>query len=173
MFFDESKFSSNSWPATFEDFCETSPYTTEILTPQRSLRRKQVTEEELIQYPLKTFFGTSRGRREAHFYGRLHAIPAQGGIPGFQRITFLKFFPDPNGVYDPAAIWAYEGCVLPGNRIIVGRWWWIPNEIVEEDDILSGPFIFWNVDESKAEPPIEKEEAMAFLEHLSDFGMGV
>jgi hypothetical protein len=121
---------------------------------------------------MKSFFGTSRGQREAHFYGRMHAIPPQAGIPGFQRITFLQFFHD-NGAYDPGSVWAYEGCVLPGNRIIVGRWWWLANDDTADDDIPAGPFMFWNVDESHAEPPIEKEESVEFLELMRNFGMGV
>jgi len=32
--------------------------------------------------------------------------------------------------YPTTNIWAYEGVVLPGNQIIVGRWWYPdPNEV--------------------------------------------
>lgn len=121
---------------------------------------------------MKSFFGTARGHREAHFYGQMHAIPPQAGIPGFQRIAFLMFFHD-NGAYDPSSVWAYEGCVLPGNHIIVGRWWWLANDETRDDDIPSGPFMFWNVDKSHADPPIEKKESLEFLELMRNFGMGV
>lgn len=171
MFFDESKFPSNAWPESFEKHHTTWPYHSSVF-PTRSLRYNRGAEVELKQYPLKSFFGTSRGERDAHFYGRIHAVPPQGGIPGFQRITFLKFFLV-GGEYDTGSVWAYEGCVLPGNRVIVGRWWWITDEDIGEKDIASGPFILWNVDESCADPPIDKEESIEFLRKLRDVGVGV
>jgi len=35
----------------------------------------------------------------------------------------MKYFIDENGVWDDEALWAYEGVVLPGGQIILGRWW--------------------------------------------------
>ena len=39
--------------------------------------------------------------------------------------------------------WCYQGAILPGGRIILGRWW----HPLEEGDAITatGPFIFWNV----------------------------
>jgi hypothetical protein len=65
-------------------------------------------------------------------------------------------------VYDPEQIWAYEGCILPGGRIIVGRWW---DPTVGVPCVQSGPFIWWNVDRSTALPPITEDEAHRFFEH--------
>ena len=39
--------------------------------------------------------------------------------------------------------WAYEGVVLPGGMIMLGRWW-SPMDDMEERYCM-GPFIFWNV----------------------------
>ena len=40
--------------------------------------------------------------------------------------------------------WAYEGVVLPGRKIIVGRWW---SPLQDPDEMICmGPFIFWEVD---------------------------
>jgi hypothetical protein len=127
-------------------------------------------EFEKRKYRLKSFYGTSRGLRPAHFYGRIHALPPQGGIPGFQRISFIKLFHQ-DGEFDPDSMWAYEGCVLPGNRIIVGRWWWITDAEIQNDEIFSGPFIFWNVNDSDANPPIEEKESIDFLMSLKDLGI--
>lgn len=44
------------------------------------------------------------------------------------------------------AYWAYEGVVLPGGKIILGRWW-SPMQDLEEINCI-GPFIFWEVDEA-------------------------
>lgn len=75
-------------------------------------------------------------------------------------------------VYDPNQVWAYEGCVLPGGRIIVGRWWDAVAEL-DNPNINSGPFIWWNVDRSGATKPIEKTEAFDFLDSFQDSEIGV
>ena len=62
-------------------------------------------------------------------------------------MTMMKYFITPNGAFDADALWAYEGVVLPGGQIIVGRWW-SPEE--DSSDLYSGPFIFWNVDKAVA-----------------------
>lgn len=41
--------------------------------------------------------------------------------------------------------WAYEGVVLPGGMIILGRWWSPADDTV--DMLGTGPFIFWNVED--------------------------
>ena len=41
--------------------------------------------------------------------------------------------------------WCYDGVVLPGGMIMVGRWW---SPIDDSEDMeCVGPFIFWNVEE--------------------------
>ena len=41
-----------------------------------------------------------------------------------------------------ADCWAYEGVVLPGGMIMLGRWW----SPLDETRRCMGPFVFWNVD---------------------------
>ncbi|KAF2002885.1 hypothetical protein P154DRAFT_618273 [Amniculicola lignicola CBS 123094] len=86
---------------------------------------------------------------EEHFFaaGWLNPLPAQPAdleIPGWQRITFMKYFCDADGHMDPNHLWAYEGVVIPGGRLIVGRWWWASDD--QEAFENSGPFILWAVD---------------------------
>lgn len=79
-------------------------------------------------------------------------------------MTMMKFFQDEVGHVDIDALWAYEGVVLPGDQIIVGRWW--SPEGLDADsraNMYSGPFILWNVDgleaykeEKKVAEQIEK-----------------
>lgn len=45
--------------------------------------------------------------------------------------------------------WAYEGVVLPGGMIMLGRWW-SPMDDNRADRLSIGPFIFWNVPDEKA-----------------------
>jgi hypothetical protein len=115
-----------------------------------------------------------REASQRRIYGRIHGLPPQHGIPGFQRVSFLKFCLGDNDEFDPLSVWGYEGCVFPGNRIMVGRWRWISpdSEVEEDEDVYSGPFIFWNVTESHAEPPIKPEEALDFLQDLKDLWKG-
>ena len=39
--------------------------------------------------------------------------------------------------------WCYEGIVLPGGKIILGRWWHPFGEETGYHDM--GPFIFWSI----------------------------
>ena len=60
--------------------------------------------------------------------GWLNPLPPQQGIPGWQRMTMMKYFVEDEDTTSPYAalndsLWAYEGVVLPGGMIIVGRWW--------------------------------------------------
>ena len=40
--------------------------------------------------------------------------------------------------------WCYEGIVLPGGKIILGRWWYPLDQ--DGENVALGPFIFWNVE---------------------------
>lgn len=63
--------------------------------------------------------------------GWLNPLPDQHGIPGWQRITWMKHFEEDLKQVgpEPDNLWAYEGVVLPGGRIILGRWWYASGEI--------------------------------------------
>jgi hypothetical protein len=60
-------------------------------------------------------------------------------------MVMMKYFVDSNNNIDLDALWAYEGVVLPGDQIIVGRWW-SPEPDRNLSKIYSGPFILWNTD---------------------------
>ena len=106
--------------------------------------------------------------------GVVHPIPPQEGIPGWQRVSMMKYFGgdkprkrgsqfyhktsnlsaglrgddidfvDDDDVDINGSCWCYEGVVLPGGMIMVGRWW-SPVDGLEGRECV-GPFIFWNVD---------------------------
>lgn len=61
--------------------------------------------------------------------GWLNPLPDQCGIPGWQRITLMKHFQEELDLTDSENHWAYEGVVLPGGRIILGRWWYASDEV--------------------------------------------
>lgn len=74
-------------------------------------------------------------------------------------MTMMKYFVDSNGVLDNDALWAYEGIVLPGDQIIVGRWW-SPQRRIDYTKVYSGPFILWNTDcgATQAAEEIKRED---------------
>jgi len=73
--------------------------------------------------------------------GNLHAVAPVEDIPGWQRISFMKWWKDSNGLEWHVCC---EGVVLPGNKIILGRWW----SLIDDEERRSvGPFILWNVDQ--------------------------
>ena len=55
--------------------------------------------------------------------GWLNPLPPQQGVPGWKRMTMMKYFIEPDtGLIDHEALWAYESVMLPGGQIMLGRW---------------------------------------------------
>ena len=77
---------------------------------------------------------------EFNAIGWLNALPDQCGIPGWQRITFMKHFADDLDYVDGENLWAYEGVVLPGGRIMVGRWWFASEDTDRNEVLASGEY---------------------------------
>jgi hypothetical protein len=92
---------------------------------------------------VKDFFGLGYDGEEYHLHGQLHALPPQQGIPGFQRVTMVKFIRDSEGEFK---LFAYEGLVTPGNTFMVGRWWDLFGRRLRDRQPYCGPFIFWNIE---------------------------
>lgn len=130
--------------------------------------------KEIPKPEFKEFWGTTRrGSKEGkngHFFGRIYSLEQQHKIPGFQRITFMKFdVAEVNSVdtYDPNTIYAYEGCVFPGGNLIAGRWF-NPRMKWNNPENFSGPFLWWNVEVPTTRMPIQPEEALEFLDGFWD-----
>jgi len=116
----------------------------------------------LQEYDEKDFFGLGHNGKDYHLSGRIHALPPQQGIPGFQRVIMMKYLPNDDGSYTEECCWAYEGCVLPGCHIMLGRWW-SPGDDAG-DEMFSGPFIFWRVEERLEDKLKTVGTAVKFLE---------
>jgi hypothetical protein len=97
----------------------------------------------------KTFPYEGIGYDDEQFFcvGHINPLPPQNGIPGFARMTMMKYFRHPDGQMDTNVMWAYEGIVLPGGQIMLGRWWAVEHNRHPREQ-YSGPFIMWCVDES-------------------------
>lgn len=103
----------------------------------------EVSSDEQISLKLK---GQGQdGDRLFSTSGWLNPLSLQQGIPGWQRFTMIKYYEDDFGQPDVDDLWAYEGVVLPGNQIILGRWF-SPDGLTNNQQ-YSGPFLLWNVDD--------------------------
>lgn len=112
------------------------------------------------------FFGLADAEVSYHLVGRIHSLPDQEGIPGWQKVSMVKFMPDQeDGHHGPGktVAWAYEGVVLPGNQIMVGRWY-------EPSNDYCGPFIFWRTSSQEGDEKLEteNEEAVNFLQTIEE-----
>lgn len=124
----------------WNDISFTTPPSTP-LTVRPSCKKRPAPLQEVV--PGKDYLsvsgnGTEEGRA-SRFRGILHAVAPVEGIPGWQRITFMKWFVDGHEEQHRC----FEGVVLPGNKIILGRWWLLADD---GDRRNLGPFIFWNTD---------------------------
>lgn len=134
------------WPPIFEQHLRSlTPPTRHAKT--RAQKRSCAPEEIASLRPVSfRFEGQGEDTMEEFLAtGWLSPLPPQQGIPGWLRMTMMKYFTDDNtGAMDMDALWAYEGVVLPGGQIILGRWW-SPNN-GPQGEAYSGPFILWCVD---------------------------
>lgn len=167
-----------SWPRDFEKHLHALP--SPLLA---ALSQGHAVQDPQMGRDYFPFTGTGIDGKPYHCSGIIHAIPKQNDIPGWQRITMMKYFdlePDPaaaassssgssstaNDTFNPYTpgwtafgddgkggssidmshnnYWAFEGVVLPGGMIMLGRWW-SPLDSHSPDRYSIGPFIFWTV----------------------------
>ena len=148
-----------TWPNCFEKILQSLTLPPASRAKTRAQKRSATPEEVASFKPLSFHFeGEGQDVQERFLAaGWLNPLPTQSGIPGWQRITMMKYFEEDTGVIDMEALWAYEGMVLPGGQIILGRWW-SPSQAVGEE-MYSGPFILWCVDGPKYED-VDGEKGM-------------
>ena len=135
-----------TWPQIFEDHLNS------LQIPASKARtraqHRSATPEAIAGFRHQNFQFCGEGCDDSESFlaqGWLNAVPPQEDIPGWQRMTMMKYFEDPvTGRIDEDALWAYEGVVLPGGQIIMGRWWSTGDGT--DEDMYSGPFILWCVD---------------------------
>ncbi|KFX91484.1 hypothetical protein O988_07727 [Pseudogymnoascus sp. VKM F-3808] len=122
---------------------------------------------ERVMPQVQDFFGLGRSDGDYHLHGRVYGLPPQHGIPGFQRVSMLKYLPCVDGLYGTGrtSFWAYEGVVLPGGHIMLGRWW-SPTGPMDRGRTYCGPFIFWRVSGSPEDRMRTTDDAAAFLDHV-------
>lgn len=110
-----------AWPSVFEERLNSLRNSSESAAPVKTQGRNK--SKNSLSTDLQ-FVGTGMDLEDDfRAIGWLNALPDQCGIPGWQRITFMKHFAEDLDDVDSDNLWAYEGVVLPGGRIIVGRWW--------------------------------------------------
>ncbi|EME49481.1 hypothetical protein DOTSEDRAFT_49736 [Dothistroma septosporum NZE10] len=137
----------STWPTDFE----------KVLHSLKQPQAKVVTRSQKASIPADErdrwvsqsfrFAGDGVDAKGPVFYdGWLNPLPSQEGVPGWQRMTMMKYqILDDESSIDLESLYAYEGIVLPGGQILVGRWWSTYSEYGK--DMYSGPFIMWCVDD--------------------------
>ena len=158
-----------------EAVLDSGPETVENLASTPSSIQNAMNQSSGEQRPLELPFKAT-GMDEELFLasGWVTALPPQQGIPGWQRFTMVKFFIPDWYDFDPEldsleelnlkevaqlacaagieGLWCYEGIVLPGGNVTVGRWWspatgsGLGMEKPDGDGAYSGPFFWWCVD---------------------------
>ncbi|CAO2650395.1 Nn.00g016870.m01.CDS01 [Neocucurbitaria sp. VM-36] len=144
------------WPAVFEERLRSLRYTSTTQPPIKTQGRSRAKIGTIDDPVLKNVQFVGRGEDlddDFNAIGWLNSLPPQAGIPGWQRITFMKHFMDDFDQVDQDNLWAYEGVVLPGGRIILGRWWYASEQVNFNID-YNGPFILWAID---PEPKLEDD----------------
>jgi hypothetical protein len=100
-------------------------------------------------------FDNIENHSQLQVLGFTELLPMQGGIPGWRRICFVIYETKPEALplhSLPADPWSflitfnkirgYEGMLLPGGKIMLGRW---SNLLELGQEGGDGPFIFWEV----------------------------
>ncbi|MCJ1373186.1 hypothetical protein MMC20_004413 [Loxospora ochrophaea] len=150
---------SLTWPPNLEQLLNSLPSSL-VVHQNRGLPVTTSAPPPVKDVDYAIFTGIGKDCDLFHCVGVLHPLPPQLGISGWQRITFLKvydstlvdagFHPDEadltriplNLIED--GYWAYEGAVLPGGNMMLGRWWY-PDPDVDPTRTYSGPFMHWHV----------------------------
>ena len=149
----------------FENLIQTLP-------SQDLLRHMKLAESQVATHlPFHGLGCEGDGGGRFELIGNVYALPEQAGIPGWQRIAFLKYWPvrgrgknfewlKYNTLWecreDTCELLAYEGILLPGNKVMVGRWFQ-PNGPRPEPtddwqwDCDAGPEVIWCTDEDEIE----------------------
>lgn len=133
------------WPETFEEYIPTGMLPTRA--PRTRAQKRARGPGSIAAHRPQNFSFAGDGEDTGEEFmasGWLSALPEQEGVPGWQRMTMMKYFKNTDGSMDELSLWAYEGVVLPGGQMIIGRWWSPIN--YGDDELYSGPFLFWCVD---------------------------
>ncbi|KAL8727925.1 MAG: hypothetical protein Q9181_005526 [Wetmoreana brouardii] len=160
--FSKEKTSSKSGPDAYRE-----PLPWRVMTDAMENRKYPGTKISVNDARYKVFTGTgdlNAGDQSLNFAGIVHPLPPQFGIPGWQRFSMVSFVTPATGSIDKGYLdaeelhlhvqWRYEGVILPGRNVILGRYhigdryrnWDDPDQLN-----LRGPFIYWNVPDQKPE----------------------
>lgn len=145
MFLDfENTKDSSCWLELFSKMTNPTPSSPKK-TKSSCSRKSPGTPKSMTLPDYRYFVGAGDEASNNGFTGRIQHIAPQQGIPGWKRMSMMKYFGDMDKEFNPENLWAYEGCVLPGGSMILGRWWF-PSATMADGTAYSGPFIFWRVD---------------------------
>lgn len=133
--------------------------------PQWRLPSEGGRKEEGSFPSFQRFFGIGQDNGDAYYLvGTVHPIADMSGISGWKRISFVKSLPNRD---ERSTYWAYEGIVIPGGEIMMGRWWNPLAGDIGDGGTYCGCWAFWNTDDLD-HVPVDIEVAVAFLNDMAN-----
>ncbi|KAL8675728.1 MAG: hypothetical protein Q9186_007650 [Xanthomendoza sp. 1 TL-2023] len=142
-----------------EAYCFSLPWRQGVPKASSTNRRINFPGEKAGKIPEVHFFGvgeTNVNEPPLNVAGIVHPLPLQSGIPGWQRFTMVAYETPASGSAqqgyldadegDLCAYLRFEGVVLPGDSIIIGRYS-LGDEYRDDDDegqfLRRGAFVYW------------------------------
>jgi len=110
------------WPSLFERYLPSKVQHRQRKTRSQGCTTTQAMDDNASALDLPFQCQGRDGDNGFCSSGWLNALPPQQGIPGWQRFVMMRYHLDEFGQADLGDLWAYEGIVLPGDQIILGRW---------------------------------------------------
>ena len=111
-----------TWPTLFEKYLPSKVQLKQCKTRSHGRMATQTADDDAPAFPVPFQGQGQDGDNGFCSSGWLTALPPQQGIPGWRRFAMMRYHPDEFGQADLSDLWAYEGIVLPGDQIILGRW---------------------------------------------------
>ena len=141
------------------------------LPPMELLHHMDIAEPKLTHLPFQGYGFEGDTIQRFEIVGNIYALPSQGNIPGWQHVSFLKYYPTGDRGRDfgwlkyttldevrdgDCDVFAYEGILLPGNKVMVGRWFHPKGPRPEPTDdwewsCAAGPEVLWCIDTNETE----------------------
>lgn len=107
------------WPDYFEQHLRAAPQVSEDEKPGA------FQFEAAGAYSQEAFRRTENEPYDFRFSGWMKPLkpqPKEMEIPGWHKVSFMKYCKT-NDSAEVFNMWAYEGVLLPGGKIMLGRWW--------------------------------------------------
>lgn len=135
------------WPDIFDEHFDISERLQMMATVATRLRHRHESSQASEPQLLCVTGEITVADKQYKLTGWLHTLPDQHRIPGWARLSMIRYQSDTStGVVNEHRLFAYDGVMIPGGKIIFGRCWEILDIDPDFCDTYGGPFLWWNTD---------------------------